>query len=370
MVARLSTRAAATVVALAVAAAGSAAAAAATTAATPRALSAGAIVARINTQRAAHGIPAGIRQVPDWSHKCALHNAWMKLNNRLQHPEEEGSPGYTVGGNWAGTHAVLAAEVYWADRNPWETAPIHLIQLLGPGLARMGAAETSGHDCATTWPGYERVGKTDVVYTYPGAGTKLWRPSEVAAEAPFTPGEKVGIPQGTRTGPYLYVLPDGPWTQAGTIRVASASLTGPEGAVRLRSIDKRNVDVGPFMPKGSAMLIPLRPLRGGATYAAVVTLSSATKTLTRRWRFTTARENEVSQQVEAASTTGFQVVVTSTAPEPAVTIDGKPVAVGRQGAGWQTLPFTFRGSVAVCVRSGGGTTGYVAASSCMTWSFS
>ena len=308
---------AAAIVAGLVAAAGRATANATTRAATVTpALNSTAIVARINAQRTAHGIPAGIRWVADWSHKCALHNARMKLNSRLQHPEEEGSPGYTSGGNWAGTHAVLAAGTHWVDGNPWETAPIHLIQLLGPGLARMGAAETSGYDCATTWPGYERLGVKNVVHSYPGDGTKLWRPSEVAIEAPFTPGEKVGIPAGTRTGPYLYLLPDGPWTQAGTISVTSASLSGPGGAVPLRIIDKRNADVGPYMPKGSAMLIPLRPLRGGSAYTVTTRLTSGTTALTKRWRFTTARENEVSQQVEAASMTGFQVVVTSAALAP------------------------------------------------------
>ena len=179
-----------------------------------------------------------------------------------------------------------------------------------------------------------------------------------------------GIPQGTRTGPYLYLLPDGPWAQAGTITVTSASLSGPGGAVPLRIVDKSNTEIGPFLPEGGAMLIPLRPLRGGAAYTVTASLTSGTTTLTKRWRFATARENEVTQQLEVASATEFRVVVTSTAPEPAVTVDGKPVAVSREGALWQSAPLRIRGALAVCARSGGGTTGYVAATYCFTWRFS
>ena len=108
------------------------------------------------------------------------------------------------------------------------------------------------------------------------------------------------------------------------------------------------------------MLIPLRPLRGGAAYTVTASLTSGTTTLTKRWRFATARENEVTQQLEVASATEFRVVVTSTAPEPAVAVDGKPVAVSREGALWQSAPLRIRGALAVCARSGGGTTGYVA----------
>jgi hypothetical protein len=361
----------AALVALAVAA-GSAGGATRATSATPLPATPPAkIVALLNAQRAAHGIPAGIRHVPDWSRKCLLHNTWMQRNNRIQHPEEPGTPGYSVDGNWAGTNSVLASGTDWADGNPWETAPIHLIQMLGPGLARMGASEAKGYDCATTWPGYERVGAKDVVYTYPGDGTVGWRPSEIARESPFTPGEKIGIPEGTRTGPYLYILPDGPWTKRGTIAVTAAKLTGPGGAAhRVRVIDKRNPDVGPFMPAGSAMLIPVRPLQGGARYTATVTLRGEGGTQVKTWSFTTARDNAVTQKVEVVSGSAFRVIASSTAPDPKVTVDGKAAPVTQDGTAWATGPLPVRPSFEVCVRSGGGSSGYVAATSCSTWRFS
>lgn len=329
------------------------------------------ILALLNAQRAAHGIPAGIRLVADWTAKCRAHDNWMAVNNRIQHPEDPGTPAYSEGGNWAGTHAVLAQGTDWRDGNPWETAPIHLIQLLGPALARVGADESKGFECVTTWPGYERTGAANVVYTYPAGGTKSWRPSEVARESPFTPQEKVGIPEGTRTGPTLYVLPDGPWTKAyGTFAVTAASLAPAAGGAKLalRVVDKRNKDVGPYMPPGAAMLIPVRPLKGGAAYTASVTLRGPDGTeLTKTWSFTTAQENAVGQDVRPQPGGGFVVAVTSTAPGPVLTLDGKRVPVTRQGGAWVTAPLSGRSSFLACVSSGGGASGWVAARLCETW---
>ncbi len=66
-------------------------------------------LAWFNQQRARWGLPAGVVNVPLWSQACAAHNAYQDLNNKMAHPETPGQPGYSEGGNWAGTHAVLAS---------------------------------------------------------------------------------------------------------------------------------------------------------------------------------------------------------------------------------------------------------------------
>ena len=229
-----------------------------------------AIVATLNAARAANGIPAGITLVPDWSAKCRLHDLWMARNKTLAHAETPGSPGTTAGGNWAGTHGVIAEGASWADGNPFEHAPIHLAQLLAPQLAKVGADETGGYNCVTTWPGYTRTGTVNVVYTYPGQGRRAWRPSEVASELPSSPGPAVGIPEGTRTGPYLYVFADGPWLGGPDAPVlAAASLTGPGGPVALRTIDRRTKEVGPYFPPGSAVLGRTPSLSADQTYTGL-----------------------------------------------------------------------------------------------------
>src|ERR1700710_1599501 len=101
------------------------------------------IVAFVNAQRAAQGIPAGIVEDPALSAACAAHNAYGALNGAPTHGEDPSLPGYTAAGDMAGQNSVLYAFAgpWTATRDPFETAPIHLHQLLAPRLDRMGAAE-------------------------------------------------------------------------------------------------------------------------------------------------------------------------------------------------------------------------------------
>src|SRR4051794_40865380 len=183
--------------------------------------------AMLSAQREAHGIPGGLVEVPEWSEGCRKHMLWVEQNG-LAHDEEPGTPGYTPEGDEAGNSSVLSSGPWeFGGANPWEHAPIHLMQMLGPGLARSGYA----NGCMYTWPGYDRPNPAQPqLLTYPGQGTTKWRYEERASEGPFTPGELVGLGKDALTGPYLYVLAWG----AGQGHITAATLTGPDGAVAIK----------------------------------------------------------------------------------------------------------------------------------------
>jgi hypothetical protein len=244
-----------------------------------------------NAQRAANGLPGDIVENASWSSACFKHNDYQRQNDGLTHEEEPGKPGYTTEGRFAGQNSVLAQGSTWSQGNPWETAPIHLIQLLTPRLKSMGVDDRGGFVCATTWPGFAESGPAaPVIFTYPGDGRAGWRASEVAAEGPFTPGEKLGIPKDTRTGPYIYALLDGPggfFDLRDKARLTTATLTGAQGPVALKTADSTNSALGPYMPPG-AFIIPVDPLLGGTKYTASVTFDVGGTPVSKTWSFTTA----------------------------------------------------------------------------------
>ncbi len=253
---------------------------------------AGEAVGLLNAQRAANGIPAGLSERADWSSACAKHNDYQRANGGgLTHQENPANPGYTVEGAWAGQNSVLSQGDTWRTGNPWETAPIHLMQLLAPRLTQLGVDDRASYVCATTWPGYAATGSASpVVYSYPGDGATRWRPSERASEGPFTPGDKVGLPQPTETGPYLYALVDGPgsfFSVRNATQLTAASLTGPQGPVEIRTVASDHPEVGPYLPAG-AMLIPVSPLQAGARYTASASFTVGGAAVSRTWSFTTA----------------------------------------------------------------------------------
>lgn len=245
-------------------------------------------IAALNKQRASNGIPAGIVQNAEWSRRCALHVNWMIQNHTLQHEETPGSPGYTADGNWAGTHSVLSVGqpgFTTPSRNPYLNAPYHLAQLLDPQLKQMGVNERKTYNCSTTFPGYTRVHpKVDTFYAFPGPGRSIeW--AQTPAEGPSVPGDSVGLPQGTTTGPNLIVWCFGP-RNAPLTDIRSASLTRQDGTkVDIRIVDDRNG----FPIPGSGFLIPVKPLKPGRQYTGRVTFSSAyaKRTFTRSWTFKT-----------------------------------------------------------------------------------
>jgi hypothetical protein len=265
-------------------------------------------IAFLNQQRAANGIPAGIVENADWTEGCRLHMAFLQMNNLpLMHEESSLLPGYTEQGAEAGGSSVLSSWGYEADgENPWEDAPIHLMQLLGPKLSVTGYA----NGCMTTWPGYQRPDPpSPVLYSYPGDGVETVPHAQYAAEQPFVPGDFVGLPMGTRTGPHLYLLAFG--TERG--RLTSASLTGPNGLVEVRTVDNSTGSVGNYLPPGG-IVIPAAPLVADAPHKASATFTDDETVLTRTWSFRTEPDPQPPEATLRLTPRG--VTFTSKNPSP------------------------------------------------------
>jgi Cysteine-rich secretory protein family len=273
-----------TAIILGAAAALAAAAAAFAAHSAPRA----AILAELNAERAANGIPAAVRENPAWSAKCADHVAYMAATGSLTHAEDPSSLRYTASGSWAGEHSVLAfgSGADWSVGDPFAEAPLHLIQLMSPELREVGIAlDPSGYLCITTWPGYRPSGtRKPAVFTYPGDGATGVPFAEIANEVPFVPGDFVGLQKGTATGFDIMVFAEGladPWHA----RILSATVTGPDGREAVTTVDRTTPIVGAYLPPGSGFVIPVAPLRPGATYRATVLFAGGAR---HSWHFTTA----------------------------------------------------------------------------------
>lgn len=255
-------------------------------------------LAWLNAQRSQWGLPAGLISVPVWSQACAAHDAYGAINHVLEHPEDPGKPGHSVGGQWAGEHAILAADSSWGPgNNPWNDAPIHLNQLMTPSLSAVGIDDSRNHQCVTTWPGMLRSEEAGKVYTYPGNGSSGIPPVELAAESPTTPNEVLGVPD--LAGRQLFVYETGTETFSQGfegIQVRSASLTSPSGSVPIKVADGGS-SIGGYLT--GAIIVPVQPLAPFTTYQATVTLAPVSDfresrilpQITHSWSFTTGHNN-------------------------------------------------------------------------------
>jgi hypothetical protein len=247
-------------------------------------------ISMLNAERARLGIPGELIENAEWSRRCALHNHYLAVNHNFGHDEDPANPGYTTEGSWAGQHSVLAAARRFSITS-FASAPLHLMQLLSPRLQEIGVAESDGFVCITTWPGYrmsESVPGAVRVFTDPVRGETDVPASEVAGEEPLVPGTFVGIPAGTRTGPYLLVYSDGGWSGWST-RLVKARLRGPRGVVETRVVDRSTPGIGDYVPPGSGLVIPVRPLAAGRTYLASVTFRDGARVVRSTWTFRTRR---------------------------------------------------------------------------------
>lgn len=250
----------------------------------------------LNAQRAANGIPADITEVPAWSDGCAKHMAYLTTNHVFQHEESPSAPGYTPEGAEAGITSVLTSggsSFSNSGVNAFEHAPIHLAQMLSPWLRQSGAA----NGCLVTLRDLKlntaRSFASWSTYSYPGNGAGNVAVSETARESPFVPGDFVGLPQGTKTGPHLYffnVGPAGYWGTPGAF--TGVTLSGPSGPVAVRSVDNQTTGaagpMGRYIPPGG-IVIPVAPLALNAQYTASVSFQpSGGGALVRRvWSFST-----------------------------------------------------------------------------------
>ncbi len=232
------------------------------------ALSSKGIIAKINEQRVFHGLPGKVANSSARADGCKKHNRYQRLNGgQLTHFEQKGKPGYSKEGAAAARASVLSRGILWSQGNPWEAAPIHLAALLAPRLNKAGADETGDYNCVVTNGLGRKAPKTPTVYVYPGEG-KSYPGSETASEGPYTPGQRVGIKDGTETGPYLFVFFDGPLSTSAAGDITKAALTGPNGPVELKVADNKVRGLETFLPTGG-VLIPRKPLPEGVYTASV-----------------------------------------------------------------------------------------------------
>lgn len=272
-----------------------------------RAITPSQIVSLFNAQRVANGLPT-VTENADWSAACALHNTWGFLNNKLEHSEIPGTPGYTAAGNWAAGNAVLAHGDGWSANSPWNSAPIHLSQMLSPRLKRVGAATNDERGCFTTWPGYDWSGTSPTKW-YPGPGTTVDAGMR-AYELPTVPGVWVGLPEGTETGPYLYL-----YTNSSQDPVSGVTLTGPSGPVEVRVVDRNVAGEYAGYLATTAMVIPVRPLQKGVSYTVAATVGLGQSAVTTRNTFST-RKTVPDAPASATAVLGNRQATVSWTPPP------------------------------------------------------
>jgi hypothetical protein len=227
------------------------------------AASAAKIIALLNAQRAANGIPAGITDSATWSAACAMHDAYEHANDVFGHVETAGKPDFTSEGEEIAQTSVLAEGVYWGPGDPYENAPYHLFDLFNPRIASTGAADSEGFGCVEIELGTVRRPPARVTaYSYPGDHRTGVPYSQRAQEQPMTPAETVGLGKHA-TGPNMFVYFDGPWTNGSRAMLTTATMFSSAGAVPLRWIDNTSSDL--LAPTG-AILVPTAPLRPATTY--------------------------------------------------------------------------------------------------------
>lgn len=171
-----------------------------------------AVIAIVNQQRAANGIPpiAALNQ--------AYASSWC--------PNEFGTP--TTQGE---TGRVSAPDDAWsADSTPYSTAPLHQYVIYAPLATVAGDVHTSeAVDCMGVGEPdlLEAVSKSPpVFYAFVNErGPRYAVSSEVARELPTTPQQQLGEPASTRTGPQilLFAVGLGFQPQATTISLTTAS---------------------------------------------------------------------------------------------------------------------------------------------------
>ncbi len=179
------------------------------------------IIAALNTQREANGIPP-VREDAQMAAGCAAYDGYVVRNGLSvadEHFEIPGKPGYTAAGDHAARTSVLADQIGvtpplggifgfgggplftigWQYGDPWNHAAFHLFQLMNPALALSGGDERTARlrdgtwvrlECLNTFAGPWRTPPAKPrVYFYPGPGTT------VSASEQNQEGEPVlGIP--------------------------------------------------------------------------------------------------------------------------------------------------------------------------------
>jgi hypothetical protein len=166
----------------------------------------GQIVGRLNAERAANGIPGGIALNAAWTTGCKHHLNYEALNHiNFTHVEEAGKPGFTKDGQLAG---ATGDQQYglggWDAGDPFDRLPLHLANLMAPTLQQIGAYESDGRSCVMISLGNTRQITSNKLFIATAGGRAHTPASEnVHNEEPASPGDAVGLRQGTTTGPTI-----------------------------------------------------------------------------------------------------------------------------------------------------------------------
>ena len=258
---------------------------------------------RFSVQREANGIPGGLVENTELSRGCWNHsNLYWDKNGQFPHDEVPGQPGYTELGDRAAQNSNLGGGRGWwsATTNPWSHAPMHLYDLLAPAVGSAWYGESKRvfgrrqRVCMGTGAPWREGPDTFTVYSYPGDGATGVIPNYLAGELPFAPGQAVGIPAGTVTGPYILLFPA---CGNGSSELQSATLAGPDGPVMVKVVGPDTaapadrpagwehydtVDSGPFV-------IPTAPLKPLTQYTLMTNWlwDEDAKAHTETMRFTT-----------------------------------------------------------------------------------
>ena len=216
--------------------------------------------------------PAGVVLNPRWSQECAAHDAYEQANGVLT-PHREPAGAGRIAGRRLGRPDQRARAVAVDAGRPTRgrTRRSICMQLFSPSLSVVGIDDGGGLQCATTYPGLLRApGRRPTRSSpIPADGTRGVPPSEKAREAPFVPGQFVGIPAGRTTGRDLFVyLNQAGQTGQAQVKVLRATLSVNQRPVAIKSVDNSTRTVGQYLT--GAILIPVSPLRPRTTYHASV----------------------------------------------------------------------------------------------------
>lgn len=328
-------------------------------------------IALLNQQRAANGIPP----VTDNQSFAA---AWC--------PDEEGGPS---GGELG--RDLSSAAGWTATTSPWDNAPLHQQDLYNPLFTQAGDVNVGNSGCfGAGAPAPQPSAPTFYDFISEKGNGAVPASETIYGEGPFAPQQAVGIRLGVATGPdiLLYGLGFPQETLFAGVHVTGWSLrtAAGESVPDVRLVDAVTVaaygypgylagDVGIMIPP---VLRPATEYVGSAVWQG-----PSGATATQGFSFdTTLTPNTVTlypgyKWNRAGRWTGQELIgVSSEAPNPVVTATrrGKLIVVKlhltsrSEGTGYYLGVTTLSaGPWLICVKSGGGTTGYETASHCQTF---
>lgn len=250
---------------------------------------------------------------------CDAHVGWMATNRMLAHAETPGTPGYSAAGSDTGLNSVLASSRPFSpmatiDTVPWlRGAPIHLFQMLHPGLVRSGYAWNDIYSCLVvkdiaSYPDvdvFDASRGRDKVLLWPPDGAGNLPPTEDASTETPNPYTLVGLPANHRSGPFILVMANGfgAVPSCAGVRFLSATITSADGmSVPVRFWDdakeRARLKVAAHQctaPSGGGWVLAEQPLDPSTPYTVSVTLvgigsTGPAKTSTREWKIETGTD--------------------------------------------------------------------------------